>query len=168
MILSNIRSYAKTTPEQRAEQQAECLKLKLAGWRQDQIAEQLGLPEQTVSMRIKKALNSMVQPAAEELRKEEIARLDKYLKALDEVIEHGAVTHDQKGNSYVDEAKRSQAISTAVRVAERRAKLLGIDMPQQIDVKHEHIGSVEAEIAKLAAELALNVTASDESEIENA
>jgi len=156
------------TPEQRAVQTAKVLELKLAGWRQDQIATELGLSEQVVSVRIKAALNAMVQPASEELRKEEIARLDKYLKALDDQIENGALTHDQRGNEYVDESKRAQAIATAVRVAERRAKLLGIDMPSQLEVKHEHVGSIEAEIAKLAAELAMDVTASDESEKEDA
>lgn len=149
---------------ERVIQQRQCLDLKLAGWRQEDIAVHLGLTDMIVSDRIAAALNAHVQPAAEQLRKEEIARLDKYLKALDKIIERGAIAYSNKGDEYVDEAKRSQAVATAVRVAERRAKLLGLDMPQQIDIKHEHTGPIEAEIERLSAELALNVTPTVESD----
>lgn len=141
------------SPAERAMQNKKILELKLAGWRQSDIATELGLSPVVVSLRLRKSIEQVIVPAAEDLRKEEIARLDKYLKALEADIEEMRLPKD-----------RAAAVNTAVRVAERRAKLLGLDMPTQIEVKHEMQGSIEAEIERLSAELAMpvSITESDD------
>jgi hypothetical protein len=93
----------------------------------------------TVQERIQKACAELVNPRVEELRKVEVARLDRYLASLDQKVMEG----DQ------------QSINTALRVSERRAKMLGIDMPLQLEVKHTVVTSVDDELEKLAAELGL-------------
>jgi hypothetical protein len=98
------------------------------------------ISKSTVQNRIDAEVNQTVQPLADDLRKVEVARLDKYLAALEPDI----ATGDPK------------AINAALRVSERRCKLLGIDAPVQVEVTHSVQSSVDAELEALAAELGLH------------
>jgi hypothetical protein len=75
------------------------------------------LSHQGVADRITAALAQLVVPAAEEYRAMETVRLDTYLGALSPQIEGGDF----------------RAVGTAVRISERRSKLLGLDAPEAID-----------------------------------
>lgn len=66
-------------------------------------------------------LNEANQESAEVVRRLEEMRLDRMLSALDEGVEGGDPT----------------AINAALRIMERRAKLLGLDAPAKQEVEHK-------------------------------
>ncbi|WP_163567128.1 helix-turn-helix domain-containing protein [Fodinicola feengrottensis] len=118
----------------------EVVKLNLAGHSYRAIGRRLGISHETVSRRVTAGIAQIVIPAATEMRKVELERLDGYLLALQPAIERG----DDK------------AITTALRIQERRARYLGLDAALELSVQHTFPGTVEDEIARLEAELALN------------
>lgn len=118
------------TDVNRGQQDEEILRLRAAGHSLRAIGERVGLSHQGVSDRITAALAQFVTPAAEEYRALETVRLDTYLEALSPRIEEGDY----------------RSVGTAVRISERRAKLLGLDSPVQLDVAMEQRLDVEASV----------------------
>lgn len=100
-----------------AAEQSECLQLRLEGKSFRAIAAQTGLSTATVFNRVEAAIALEINPKAEQLRAIESERLDVYLDRLK--------TRIDKGDTH--------AIQTAIRISERRSKLLGLDMPQRIE-----------------------------------
>ena len=97
------------------------MQLRVAGWAVWQIAEHLGIAITNVHNHIFDQLSSwrdMTQEMSNELRELEVQRLDEFLRALWPKI--------QSGNP--------RAIETALKVSERRAKLLGLDAPEKREV----------------------------------
>lgn len=108
----NAKRSKKLNNVQRRERENLMYELRLGGYTLQQIAVKLDVTVSCVSQAISKRLKKRHQPLLEELRAVELDRLDKYLKALEERIERGDTL----------------AIQTALRVADRRSKLLGLDM----------------------------------------
>lgn len=104
-----------------APRKAEALELRKAGYSFRKIAERLQI---SVGQAFKDVNNELKELAAqrldsaEELRELELERLDMWLAALDPMV--------QVGNE--------GSIRTAVKIAERRAKLLGLDAPAKTDI----------------------------------
>lgn len=144
--------------EELAHDKTRAVEMRLAGKRWDEIAERIsestGRPTtaDTVRRWVNDQLASTLNEAAAELRAQEVAKLDKYLAALDDIIEHGAYSPHGE-STYLDESKRIQAIAAATRLSQRRAKLLGLDAPTQVEVATTFEGTIEQEIARLNAEL---------------
>lgn len=121
-------SKSKVRPKTRRPQMAhkavlmpQALKLRTEGYGYAMIGEKLGIPTTTAYEYVKEALNELAQQrteSAEELRAVEAARLDLYQRKLIPKINRGHI----------------EAIKTALKVAERRAKLFGIDGAQKIEV----------------------------------
>src|SRR5690606_38920359 len=74
-----------------------------------------------------------VLPTVEAVRKQEIDRLMRYLDKLDERIEDG----DDK------------AIGIALKVSERLSKMLGVDMPTQVEVNKTETTQVDLALRDL-------------------
>ena len=109
------------------QRQKQALELRCAGRSYRDIAEALGYrgPSGAHSA-VMSALKRTLQEPADELRKLEVARLDRMLWALwKQVI---------KGDG--------GAIDRVLRIMERRAKLLGIDAPTRTQVTGEDGGAV--------------------------
>lgn len=66
-------------------------------------------------------LNEANRESAEDVRRLEVLRLDRMLCALDDEVDRGDPT----------------AINTAIRIMERRSKLLGLDAPDKSEVEHK-------------------------------
>lgn len=147
---------------------AEAAKLRNEGWSYAAIAEHLGFRNGAAAgLAVKRALLDIVQEPASELRQLELARLDEALRVAFEVlrtkhlvVSHGLVvrarivdpvTKKRVSVPLLDDAPRLQAIDRIVKIAERRAKLLGLDAPTQIQVLTMDV--IDAEIARLTAEL---------------
>lgn len=121
-----------------AEQQEHCYDRRLAGWTLQAIADETGLAIGTVHKRIQARIEARVQPKADELRAVEVDRLDRYLKRLDEQIEQGYAI--------------ARNTEVAVRVSERRARLLGIDAPQQVEATVVQVTQEDLALAELVRE----------------
>lgn len=104
-----------------AQKKMQIMQLRVAGWAVWQIAEHLKMELNNVHNHIFEQLSSwrdMTQESANELRELEVQRFDEFLRALWPKI--------QTGNP--------RAIETALKVCERRAKLLGLDAPEKREV----------------------------------
>lgn len=104
-----------------AQKTLQIMQLRVAGWAVWQIADHLGVETNTVHNQIVGQLTTwrdMTQEMANELRELELQRLDEFLRALWPKI--------QTGNP--------RAIETALKVSERRAKLMGLDAPEKREV----------------------------------
>jgi len=91
----------------------EALDLRLAGASYRQIAAQLGVSVRTSFQDVQRALKATLQPAADEVRREEVLRLDRLLLAHWPASTRGDIA----------------ATNVALRIMERRARLLGLDVP---------------------------------------
>ncbi|WP_303786797.1 sigma factor-like helix-turn-helix DNA-binding protein [Azovibrio restrictus] len=141
------------TSIKQAERRAEVLRLRLDGLTLSQIGDRLGIRADSVHDIITRALRSMTKEPAEELLNLELARLDSlYAEAMNSVRAFTPVLHNGRvvqipvidGNGQTvkdpgtgqpltciaqDRQPVLAGIACAVRLLERRAKLLGLDAP---------------------------------------
>ncbi|KVD94054.1 hypothetical protein WS63_05155 [Burkholderia stagnalis] len=132
------------------------LRLRLEGLTLEAIGERMGVRADTVHGIISRALAAMTREPAEELLALELARCDallleamRVMKTFHPMLHSGAEVRvpveDEVGQLVVDQETGRQrtrvledhvpvlaAINTAIRVMERRAKLLGIDRPTKV------------------------------------
>jgi hypothetical protein len=100
--------------------EAECLRLRLAGYSHREIAAQLGVAPSSAYKRVRHALDEINKTnleSAEQLRALELLRLDELLNALWDT----AIAGDLR------------AVDRVLKVMERRAKLLGLDAPVKVE-----------------------------------
>jgi hypothetical protein len=149
-----------------AERDAQALELRAAGLSFRQIGRQLDCGTTTAYKRVTRGLDRMLQEPADRVRALELHRLDQLQAAAVEVV--GArhvlvqggrpVLDPQSGHPYVDHAPTLASIAALLRIAERRARLLGLDAPAKVDaqVRGEvySLSAIDAELARLHAELA--------------
>lgn len=102
----------------RHEQVMKAYELRLQGVAYKDIAKELGVAHGTVWKWVKAELERTASEPREEVRKLEVERLDYLYSKLQKRIENG----DDK------------AINSALKVMDRRAKLLGLDMPTAIEI----------------------------------
>lgn len=119
-----------------AVEQARCLNLKLDGLTIMEIVAETGLPRSTVSDRIQAAMVDLVTPLAEEVRRVELARLDRWQRKLEQRIEDGE--------------DPVRVVPVGLQVQNRRAKYLGLDAPEQV-VASVAVGTEDAATADVLA-----------------
>lgn len=141
-----------------AQRRAEILRLRLDGLTLEQVGDRLGIKPDTVHGIITRALASLCKEPAHELLSLELARLESlYAEAMDSVRSFTPVLHngkivqipviDRNGEVVTnpeteqpltriaeDRAPRLAGVAAALRVLERRAKLLGLDAPVRANV----------------------------------
>ena len=112
------------------------LEHRLAGRSIRTIAELMGISRSTVQRRQDAGIAQLPVQNAEQLRKVELARLDSYLAALDDRVRAG------------DPA----SVQAALRVSDRRAKLLGLDAPVELHATVTELTEAEAELQQMLRE----------------
>lgn len=130
------RAYSVNNTATVAEQQVECYELRLTGMAFRQIATATGLSVGTVHARIEAEIAERVLPLADAVRKMEVDRLDLWLSKLEAEMDKDPV----------------RAIPVAVRVSERRAKLLGLDAPEKFEGTLTEITQEDVALAELVNE----------------
>lgn len=123
-----------------ADEQIRCYELRLQGKSIRAIALETGISKSNVDRRIKAEIESRVLPLAAEVRQMEIDRLDTYLEKLHEQIEEGRGV--------------ARCVEVAVKVAERRAKLLGVDAPEKVEATIHEVTQDDLALAELLREVA--------------
>lgn len=147
-----------------AARDAEACRLRTTGMEYHEIAEQLGFSDKSAARKaVERALRDTAQEPAAHLRTIEVARLDLLLreawtvmKARHVAVNNGRVIMDPDDPSkpLTDHGPVLAAIDRVLKIAERRAKLLGLDAPTKVTVIT--VDEIENEIARLADELSLN------------
>lgn len=144
-----------------AQHDAEAVGLRNSGFTYRQIAAAQGINTATAHRRVKRALAAVPSEAVHEMRRIEGERLDDLWKIAwreatrDHLfVQSGKIVRDENGEPLIDHAAKLQAVRTCVALSERRARLEGLDAP--VRIRHEVITEdvLDAEIARLAAELA--------------
>jgi len=111
----------------------EAYDLRIRGFSYRQIAAELGISVGTAHRWVAEVVALVVLPNVEEIRKQEVDRLMRYLERLDSRIEEG----DDK------------AISIAIKVSERLTKMLGVDMPTVNVVENHTVTEMDLDIRRL-------------------
>ena len=117
-----------------AERTKQELQLLLAGASYREIAEAVGVAPSTVHDDVQRALRDIPRREADELRQVEVERLDRLQRAV-----------------WADAVKGDlPSVDRAVRIIDRRAKMLGLDAPQQVEVSGQDV-DLDATVAKILA-----------------
>lgn len=148
-----------------AQRRKQAIDMRMAGASFQQIADTLGYTTRGAACQdISRALEQSVAEqtrSVESYREEELQRLDALLaeawavlKRQHVTVSHGRLIRDESDEPILDDGPTLSAIDRILKIQERRAKLLGLDAPQRHEVVS--IDAVDAEIARLTAELGLN------------
>jgi hypothetical protein len=124
------------------EKERKVLELRLMGVTFDVIAQQVGYASPgSAHNAYKRALLRTLREPAQELRELEVARLDKLLSSIWTEALRGEIP----------------AIQTSIKIMERRAKLLGLDVPVKIQAEvttYDGGSDIDREVQRLANLLA--------------
>jgi hypothetical protein len=149
-----------------AERRKVAIDMRMAGASWDQIAEKLDYSSRGAACQdVNRALEANIAEQAtvvEVLRETELQRLDilwadawAVLKREHVTVSHGKVVYDDRtGEPMLDDGPVLQAVNTLLKIQERRAKYLGLDAPTKVEAIT--VDAIDAEIARLAAELEAN------------
>lgn len=119
--------------EQEQHKRNQAYDLRLRGKSYRQIASALGCSVGTAHRWVADYMSSVTLPLVDEVRKQEVDRMLRYLDVLDARIDEG----DDK------------AVALAIKVSERLCKMLGADMPTQVQVEERVDSSVDLAIMDL-------------------
>lgn len=125
-----------------AERKAQAVNLRKKGLSYRRIADQLGCSKSIIAKDIKRELQDLREQTrsdVEELRQLELERLDAFQLFVSNALSNGDVL---------------PAIDRGLKISERRAKLLGLDAPIQIQVQQQ----VESAIDELLDDLERNIS----------
>lgn len=120
------------------EREMRALDYRRKGHTYEEISRYMGLGGPGVAYRIiQRAMSKAIVENADEVRAVELDRLDGFLTRLQEKIERGD----------------TKAIDTALRIMDRRAKMLGLDAPTKVqaEVTTHDADSIDGEVARLVA-----------------
>lgn len=132
---------------ERAERKKNAVELRLAGASYRDIGNALGCSTVTAMNDCKEALAEIPMQQADEMRTVELSRLDRLQRA----VWGKAIKGDL------------QAVDRALKIIDRRAKLLGLDAPQQVQITANDV-DLDATVDKMlrVAEMALQQTAGED------
>lgn len=128
------------------------LRLRREGHTIREISRRLGCSVGRAHQLIQEAIAAIPQENAEAVRVLELQRIDRMLRGLcrrREVDEDGRVT-GRPGLAYLGEPK---AVAAAVKLMERRAKLLGLDAPSKVELAGKDGGPIVTAHADVLAKL---------------
>lgn len=146
-----------------AERDAEAARLRTCGWTYGMIAKELGYTSRQAAWNgVQTVLAEIVREPAEDLVRIETERLDLELVRLDQLerdvrrvldaehitVSNGKVIIDPRTNQPLeDDGPVLQAADRLIKIedarrrnAERRAKLLGLDVPSRVSIEAEQLG----------------------------
>ena len=130
--------YVVSNSAQVAEEQIRCYELKLEGKTMREIAKAIGMSVGTVHSRIEAEIAARVLPLAEEVRKVELDRLDRWLAKLEARLDAGG--------------EPEKVIPVCIKVSERRCKLMGADAPEKFEGTLTQITQEDVALAELVNE----------------
>jgi AcrR family transcriptional regulator len=122
---------------EKADLSRRCYDLRLQGFTVRQVAEKLGCSPATVSRHCRAEAEAVVKPLAAEFRQYQDEQLDAMYQAMLPKAAAGSPRHAEM----------------AIRILERRAKLLGLDAPVQVQQDVTVQNETDRKLAELTREL---------------
>jgi hypothetical protein len=153
------RGRASRTPAQ-IESDHQAAQWKSQGLTYQQIGDRLGITRQAAHVAVQRALADIPRMATEELRTLELEKLENLERRLIYIINQqsyktsasGRVI-EYEGKPVLDTTPQIQAIGAALKVIDKRAKLLGLDAPTKVETEitvYDGTGEVERELYERA------------------
>jgi hypothetical protein len=139
-----------------AARDAEACRLRARNLTYRQIADELGIDVRAAYDGVQRALKDTLQEPADDLRRLELERLDELARQARGVMEATHYVVDKgnvvmwEGSPLLDDAPVLAAVDRLLKVQDRRAKLLGLDVPVKRQVEVE--GSLRYEIIGVEAD----------------
>lgn len=156
---------ARPSSEERAiilERRTRVLAMRIEGHGNHEIAAALGITEQLASKDYRAAMDAREADLGKtraELLPLEVAKLDaleraawKVLRTRHVLAQQGKIVCGTDGKPLEDDAPVLASVDRILKIAERRARLLGLDAP--LRAKVEVTDAIDADIERLVAELA--------------
>lgn len=104
------------------------MELRLAGFSYADISEQLGYKSRVGAFKaVQRALKATLREPTDDVRELELGRLDVMLRSIWEKVEGGQLA----------------AIDRAIKIVERRARMLGLDTAQKFEFNFERMSDAE-------------------------
>lgn len=122
-----------TNQESDQDRKNKAYELRLTGMTYRAIGKAMGIGHGTAERWCKEYMEDVKLPLVDEIRKQEVDRLMRYLNRLDDRVEEG----DDK------------AISLAIKISERLCKMLGADMPTVVVNEKHEVSQMDLDIRKL-------------------
>lgn len=116
------------TTESKRRLQEQILEMRLAGLGFEHIGRSLGVTHRYVYKLYKEALNAIITPNVEQLRKQEAERLDSMLIPAMSLI----MAARNKAVEGLPFELPVDAINCALKISERRARIFGLDAPTRV------------------------------------
>lgn len=123
------------------ERDTEAARLRGKGWTWQAIADHLGYADRATAHKAVQRLRiAIITPAIDEMRDAEDAKLDKVETACMAVLEakhlkfHDGAALTHEGEPVIDDTAVLAATAQLLKVAERRARLWGLDAPIKTDI----------------------------------
>lgn len=145
-----------------AERDEEIWRLRLEGLSLRAIGQAVGLSHVSVLDILKKGYEERIYPQIDEARTVELERLDELLSRawaiMDDrhaLVSHGRIIQDLDGRTLPDTGPVLAAMDRVLRIADRRARLLGLDAATKVEA--QVFAPETEEVARLAAEAARRV-----------
>jgi hypothetical protein len=142
------------------------------GAKVSQLCEEFGYSKQTIHNRLSAAIKERIAPTVDEYREAQSALLDdqmvKVQEQLDAVDKLVMLGMEQKDATLIDKAmsQRAKAIELRSKVAEQRAKLMGLNRPLVVEATVTLVQSgVDAELERLSGELGVTAPVHAEQQV---
>ena len=120
------------------------------GMTYNQIGESLGMTRQSAHEAVKRAINDIPKEGAEVVLRLELEKLDYLERRMIVVLqkEHLRTAASGKvsmhnGSPVLDDMPNMQAVSVLLKIADRRAKLLGLNTPARTELTGKDGGAIE-------------------------
>ncbi|GAA2034605.1 hypothetical protein GCM10009839_38920 [Catenulispora yoronensis] len=147
-----------------AERDAQAAHLRAQGLSYRQVAEALGYADASGAFKsVQRALSAVPAEAVAELRAVEAARLDELTRRAWAVVDkthlvvaaNGRVVEGPDGQPLIDDAPTLHALDRLLKIAERRARLFGLDAAKKYEVRQQVVtlDAIDAAIADLRRQL---------------
>jgi hypothetical protein len=151
----------KIVPTKAQSRDMEALRLRTTGWSMEAIADYQSMSVTAVANALRRAVAVMFRFAGNEQRVLEMQKLDEAEMEVWKVLKmthwaytnRGDLVYGPDGEPQKDSRIILEAIDRLLKIAERRAKLMGLDAPMRAEVLT--IDSIDAEISRLENELAV-------------
>lgn len=152
--------HSKTDVATRAEAQRSAYEMKLKGMSNVAIAEVMGVSPSTISRYVKAEATAQVLGPAEEYRAMELDRLDRYLSRLESTFHD--CDHEEELAEWAENGRNGappvcrqdipKSVLAALKVADHRAKLLGLYAPVKVDAQVAEVTQADLELQALLRE----------------
>jgi hypothetical protein len=150
--------YHGKTPRDRMIEGEQMLADRNAGMQASALMEKYGVSRATLDRRLKEAIEQRVAVTVDAYRAAQDALLDRLMEEAEKsLLVADAIVQSGIENKFFPDIERGMRMreswqAQVLKIAERRAKLMGLDMPTRVDATVTHVTQEDLELAEMVRE----------------